>query len=543
MDYLNQWSPVITILLAVIPAVVVMVLIRLTAGGTDHCFHLTLIDQIRANRHRFVRSHDFHLIKPETIYPQLMHWCLSFFGRERAEFIGTYLSVVFMLLSAGTLVGFSYLIYPHVAIYTSLPSNVFVAGVLAIYVLTPNAYSASNAKNKGMSGRSIGLFFSELYLYLMVLYILGEGTWLLVPAVCVVIIILMINIFAMQFIYFASPLLSLFFWDGMFLLVPAVGTLAFMALMPRYSVCYFRSQWEHKYNYSKYLADLFILKSRFSIWRDFVWEFWRICASGFSRKINGIGGLQYIYYNAVVIVLLCMPAVTVTLVAMIILTFDEPVSSVPSFQSLKYLFIPICVALLIFWLTSFRKTRFLGEPERYVEIICGLVSIVSVLILFAHPVWYFLLLGLSLALVTVHLFLYIRILRNRRNSSTGEVFSRIHASLSREQKSLNRPVKILSNSFDISRTLLDLRFQCFTGIALPGAMAGIPLSEVIDRYPILFPSVVPAMVKAYYADYVVIDTKEMPDPDQVMATEGIRLFSMLEEGHIHLYRVDQVDTT
>ncbi|MDG2422747.1 MAG: hypothetical protein P8M22_02080 [Phycisphaerales bacterium] len=538
MEYLNQWSLVLIILLTVVPAVVVFILIRKTGGGTDHCYHLTLIEQIRQNRHRFVRRLDFLLIKPENIYPQLIHWCLSFFKKDRAEVIGTYLSVLFMLLSAGMLVGFTYLIYPHVSAYTSLPSNVFVAGVLAIYVLVPNAYSSSNAKNKGMSGRSVGLFLCEMYLYLMILYVLGEGSWLLLPAIGVVTIILMSNIFAMQFILFSSILLSLFFWNGMFLIVSAAGAVVFMAILPRYSICYYKSQWEHKRDYCNYISEHFLLRTRASIWRDFVWEFWLIARNRFGKTPTGISGLQYIYYNSVVIVLIAIPAVTVTLIAMAFWFFDSPVSLIPTFASLNFLLIPICAALLIFWATSFRKTRFLGEPERYVEITSGLLSIVAGLILFPHPLLYFLFLGFSVAFVSAHLFMYIRFLRNRRSDSTAKIIDRIHQVLLVEQENLDKPIRILSNNLQHSKSLLDVRFSCFWGNTLPEFIAGIRFSEALGEFPLLAPFAIYAVAKDYEIDYLVIDLNEIPEPESIMADKNVSMIGMITEGPLHLYRID-----
>ena len=92
--------------------------------------------------------------------------------------------------------------------------------------------------------------------------------------------------------------------------------------------------------------------------------------------------------------------------------------SLPEFNATHIIAAPVSAMLVLFLATSFRVTRFLGEPERYVEAANGLLAIMATLMLFPYPVLFLAFLSFSLIYLLLQLLAYARILDVRRNSSS-----------------------------------------------------------------------------------------------------------------------------
>ena len=538
MELINQWPWLIIALLSIIPQVLILFLVQASRDrGTDHCFHVTLIEQIRRNRNRFVSEHGFLLIRPEVIYPQLVHWFLSLLPSRGSIRAGTYLSVAFSLLSTWALIGFAWVIHPDLSGFTTLPVHQFIMLVLLVYVLTPYSYSVSNAKNMGMSGRGIGLFCCELYLYLMVLHLVGHGSWLLIPALLAVLFILVANIFAMQYILFSAPVLAILLRDWWFLVIPLIALVLFLLLFRRYAVRYLIGQWHHKRFYSKHLAERYILRIRPSIWRDLIRDFWVIALGGFKRTESGASALAYFYTSPIVILVLGIPALSVFVILGTRAILGSETGSVVTTFPLALLSGIVLVGLALFVATSFRKTRFLGEPERYVEVGIGALSILVTVLLVPHPVWYLLLIGFSFLYLALNFLAYFRVLRKGKVTAAVQRIMQMREQLYGLLDPDDPPSRLLSNDTEIARSLMDLRLKVFWGITMSERMGGMTYHEIFSTYSIIRPEAMAGLARSFEVDFVVVDTHHMEEPARRFHEDGLDVEELLDVDGLLLFRV------
>ncbi|HYG40370.1 MAG TPA: hypothetical protein VD908_17195 [Cytophagales bacterium] len=122
--------------------------------------------------------------------------------------------------------------------------------------------------------------------------------------------------------------------------------------------------------------------------------------------------------------------------------------------------VPLISAFLLFIIFSFRKTRFLGEPERYLEFVLGILSVTAAVFLINE--------AFISILILIYQFIFIAFqislarLRNRKkgNIETNlleEIDVKIRAS------SLNDDVRILSNNTETLRSLIRPERKIFQG--------------------------------------------------------------------------------
>jgi len=218
-----------------------------------------------------------------------------------------YLTVIFALLSAGIFVWFTWQIFPAVREYYDFPYRRFLLFGSLIYVLTPFSYNVANSKNKGISVRGVGLFLGQLYFYFTVLYALTGTSIYLIVLLFVAWLIYLSSIFGMQVILFSAPLLALFYWDIFFIFIPLLALAIFFAIMPRIAKNYFKGRLMHMGFYAKIVAKGIQFADRKSIWRDWIWDFWKIILDKLQQRNQDTRGLMYIYNNALVSLIFGFP--------------------------------------------------------------------------------------------------------------------------------------------------------------------------------------------------------------------------------------------
>ena len=181
-----------------------------------------------------------------------------------------------------------------------------------------------------------------------------------------------VSLFAQQAVLFYSILFSLLFQIYSLLLVTIFSILLFIILHPSYSKNYFINRWTYLNIYAKYLANIFILNYRYSVWRDWFYDFW------FKKERKITTKFSYIYTNSFFIIFFLNPFVPISLYGYFnqVQLTNEIHSSLYSFAMKVNI-----VGVIIFILTSLRRTRFLGEPERYIEIIIPFSAISGIITL------------------------------------------------------------------------------------------------------------------------------------------------------------------
>lgn len=342
-------------------------------GGSDHAYHFKLIKFIKQNKHYFVSNFNAfnqHL----AVCPQLYHWICSFFSDEfllrKANWIG-YALMGLMILSFN---GFIYLC----AFYLDLELN-FLEILLAniLFITLPNIYVIWNAKFMGLSARAFGLLLVYGYLFSLYFYLLFGGVELFVVILLLVFCCLLGSQFAYQFVLFSSIFIAILSSSYEILLLIPLSVIVLFIFNYSYALSFFATQFHHKRNYSKFMIKDCHFKARFSIWRDFVYDFWVL------KDKN------YLLNNPVFEVLIGAFAACLVLVGYWWVGDSSE-------KEIWIMYILLSSSFFAFFVTSLRVARFLGEPQRYIEFGIPFASLLCVLL---FPLWVNLLLIIGNILV------------------------------------------------------------------------------------------------------------------------------------------------
>lgn len=330
-----------------------------SSPGSDHYFYLKLIDFIKKSGHKFVKENTYvEFSEKNFCAPQLFPWILSFLPQKVYTENYKYIGIAVKLIEILALNIFLLFLYERlkfdeiVFLYTNIIVNIF-----------PLSYAVWNAKNSGVSARGIGLVAGQIYTYLIVAYILTNNMVLLFALFAMVFVIMLLSQMATQYVLLSLPFFVLFFKIPEIIAFPFLAFCLFYVIMPQVAKNYIIGQYNHKRNYALFLAIIFILKSRHSIYRDFIYDFWVKLKGDFFK------GLSYIYFNPIIEIIYGMPFLW-----LVVYAGSENQLNNES----KALFYTILSVLAVFFLITFRATRFLGEPQRYLEFIIPLVTIVYV---------------------------------------------------------------------------------------------------------------------------------------------------------------------
>lgn len=368
------------IMIYVLVPTVILILIMGTTKyhiGSDHGFHLNTIQRIKIDKHKFKDDYLLSINEKFPFYPQLYHWLLSFLPLKVSREYFKYINLFIKIIEIAAFNIFFYYLYSKMGfgainfLYANIVFNAF-----------PFTYAFWNAKNSGLSARGIGLVIGQMYLYLLVAYILSSNLWLLLGIFTIIFIILLMSQMAMQFVLLSLPFIVIIFYIPELLPLPFIAYGLFYLLMPKIARNYIIGQYNHKRNYALFLADIFILKSRPSIYRDFIYDFWIKLKKDWRR------GLLYMYYNPIIELIY----------GFIILWFVVYIGFTEGFSdNQNIMFKLVLISLFLFFITSFRWTRFLGEPQRYVEFTIPLISLLFVL----NYGWHILLFATILSILIV----------------------------------------------------------------------------------------------------------------------------------------------
>ena len=344
-----------------------LLLCHLHQPGYDHMRQLNWVRMIKANGNRFIHTVDNVIECKDMNYPQLLHWMLSLFP---FLWVKKYYCIFMACVNVVNIVIYMmFLQGVHNQGWIEYSLHSFIFWGLIIYQTTPFLYYIWNSKNSGLSARGFGLSIAHAYTYLVVLYIC-DPSYLMFGALCVcALTALMGSIFSFQFVLFTALPISFFCDHWELALLPPIGIVIFILIMPRVAMTYLRKQLDHKRIYYKYYAKVSILDYRFSIWRDLVYDIW--IKKFPSLKERG----YYIYKNPLITLVIGFPVLTGYMVNIFINNNEVMNRGVMALNSV------VLGAFVVFIATSFRLTRFLGEPERYIEMVIPILSVIGLILL------------------------------------------------------------------------------------------------------------------------------------------------------------------
>jgi hypothetical protein len=496
--------------------------------SSDHYYHVSLINAIRGNGNKFVTSHPNLISEKYFAYPQFYHWLLSFLSPVIVEKYYKLFAIVISLLQLILFLVFAYTVYPFIQTDTSLEQFMFLSGL--VFIFTPFSYASWNAKNTGISARGFGLFFGQIYLYFITWYYLFDNIIFFLAAFLMGFIIILSSQFSMQFMIFSAPLFALFCKNPFFLLIPVFALLMFYLIMPEIARNFIKGQINHKTLYYRYLAEKFILSARYSIWRDFVWDFWVKARTDIKKSI------PYIYYNPLVGCIIGFPFFTLFSLYLFLDTRVQRL--VFSDKNILYLAIPIVVSFSIFLLTSFRKTRFLGEPERYMEFCIPQISVFgAILFCYSNSVVY-VVLGFSFLSVIWQFILPYLLVKYGRKDQLSETMNKLPEIFCRMDESNPKTMRIFSNNVEIIKEL-QVGLWKVLNINLTSPYTGsFHFSDIfLDQYKSIAPGVILPLIKQFNIGWFILDTNILPKYNDILEDDDILLKEEVVVDSCRIFRV------
>lgn len=457
------------IILALIAFLVIINLfqLKLSSPGSDHFIHFGYLNSIKKNGNRFITSVDTFINKDDFPDPQLYHWLLSFIPRNTLSNYYKYCGLIFNIATLLFYIVFLLLFLPHLP--PGVDHNLVILFSGLIFILTPFEYFTWNAKNIGLSARGFGLMLGHLFVYVITLYIFSESTIYFLLAIFISYIILLSSQFAFQFVLFFSIILAVIISKLVIVIIPFVSIIIFLITFPKWSRIFFVRQWAYKKMYYKILSARFGLKLRYSIWRDFVYDFW------ISIKSKGlIHGLEYIYRNPLIEVLIGFPAIFfVGLFYFINPDWDYS-------KSEQTLFLIIVSAGVIFLLTSFRSTRFLGEPQRYIEFVFPLISIFPIIV---GGTWVLIwVLTLSAAIIIFELVGVKILARKEGGGSTNHEKTVEMMKVFKEIDKRDDEIMVASNNYDVMKYFASDTFKILNVNVTNEFTGGLHFNDIFPKH-------------------------------------------------------------
>lgn len=452
--------------------------------GTDHAVHTFLIRRIRENGYRlFVRIP--RLLNEAYIgaLPLYLHWLFSHIPLRAARAAETLLNpianAIHVALVAGIALAFGSAWGPSGA---ALPA--------VLFALTPQFYHALSARNFGLSARSIGLLLLTVALFSawwVESHPEALAAWLMLVAACW--LIWAFSTFAAQALVILSVLLGLLWGHFAPAAGTALGLMLFVALHPTYSIGYLHHTLRFIRAYAIELAPVYVLARRPSLWRDLVRDIWLRFRGGWAA------GFRYAYENGLLIAVVLNPLLMVVTLAAI--------SGAPSLDGpIRYAAeVALCGAIAMVF-TSFRATRFLGEPERYIEAVSPWIALAGSAVLAQAlgpaAVWGLAAILLSVDLAQIHAS---RLLSRHLAAKPVDLDSAAAALVAR----WGSAVRCAGNNEQYQKLLLAHDWRFSYCIAAGHGYCGMTMSEAFEPFPFLRRAALERIVRAYRINSVVLD--------------------------------------
>jgi hypothetical protein len=284
----------------------------------------------------------------------------------------------------------------------------------------------------------------------------------------------------------------------------AAGLALFVAVHPRYSLAYLWHTLKFIYTYATLLSQKYILSHRFSIWRDLWRDIWQKLAR------NRADAVKYAYGNSVLIVVLLNPAFMIALISW--LAYDSRPTGIEQFAG------DLTISGgLIMLLTSFRPTRFLGEPERYVEATGPWAALGAGIVLFDNAGLAPIVALNAVSLILVFGQLIISYMLARHMKAKPVQVDAIWGVIAAAEES---HIRCASNNEDLTKMLLRNDWEFAFYMAAGEQYAGMTLDEAFSEFPILHRHALERIAATYRVNICVLDRSKYD--------------SVFEEGHEHL---------
>ena len=456
--------------------------------GSDHPVHVFLTSRIRKRGFRlFVRIPDLLNDCYCGAVPLYLHWIMAHFRAGAVYWSERLLNPVLNALHVALLAAIAAFLCRREA----WPADL-IGAAACLFALTPQFYHALSARNFGLSARGTGLLLLTAFFFAAYCVDFAPAvSWIALPILGW--LIWGFSTFAQQALCLLSVLLLILTGRWAPPLGAALGLALFITLHPRYALGYLRHTVRFIRAYAQSMAAIYILKRRHSIWRDLVLDIWRgFAEQGFAR------GFRYAYENSVLVIVLLNPFTVVACWA------------AARGADLKHGAFGYCVSLAVCgviaaFLTSFRVTRFFGEPERYVEVATPW-AVLAGAYLMDERIGPGGLLGLGASFLLVDLlelgasrFLVSVVAPD--NPRLEEIERRI-------EERWGSGARVCSNNEHYTKMLMRNDWQYAYCLAIGNPYCGMSVEESFSRFPVLRPEACRRIVTQFRINACLLDRKE-----------------------------------
>lgn len=447
-------------------------------SGSDNAVHLFLINQIRKNKNKlFTRIP--RLLNKSSIgaLPLYLHWCVSWFDTKKIASIQLLLNPCVSLLHSVVI----YFISLH--LYCNW---LYSFQITLLFSLTPQFFHAYSAKNFGISSRGIGFLLFTVFFF-CIYCARVESSFFLAGAIFSGFLIWGFNTFALQALFIFAMVFLVLWKNPMPLAGLVLGFSIFYLIDPKYAKAYVDATGKYINCYRNEIAKKYVLKHRKSIWLDLIIDIW------IQIKYNLPNGLKYAYGNTVLIIIFLNPILIISLFLYIF-------NNTNTVQD-QFLYQTVVAGIIATILTSFRGTRFLGEPERYAE----LVTPWSVMLFVSLGIKKFGSLGLilfaSYYVLMVLVQIYLSKLIRARHGQLENDLKKIVSILSKTKTI----IKICSNNEQITKKLMENNWKFACCISAGEKYGGMNFSDVFLSYPFLQKDSLIKIINKYKINTVLFD--------------------------------------
>ena len=483
--------------------------------------HVFLINVIRENRFRLFQTVP-RIVNPSFCgaYPLFLHWVLALAGPRIIPFASLTLNAT---LNAA-LVAMTFLAL-HSALGPDDALRPIIGPTTLSLALLPQLYHALSARNFGISARPVGLVLFAATAFMSYAAESGHGAaW--VGGILVAYAIWGTSTFGLQMLLLSGLIMGVVFQHWGLLALTAGGGGVFIVLHRGFALRYIQHTVLFSLTYARELAPLFILERRFSIWRDLVTD---ILAT--FRREPFMPAVRYAYENAVLIAVLLN---VVALIAAYSLLVDSGtvLSGLPLFAAQLS-----ATAVILFVATSFRRTRFLGEPERYLEMSAPFSVLAAMAFLQASGdgavVWGLL---MYFALATAAQFTIARMVRRAVAGRSGDLDT-LSAAIDAHCPP-GTTVRLAANNDETQKYFMTRPWSFVRFWSYEEPFAGYRVRSAFKPFPVLKTAVVEAAIRAYDANYCLMERGE--DAAELFANDAVwrdRLLVLAETATTRLYAI------
>jgi hypothetical protein len=427
--------------------------------------------------------------------PQLLYWFLSFFPKKKMKYVAILLNPIVMIILL-------YLIY----IFLKYDHKIEVGFYSCIIVgFIPQYYYLNNSRLAGLSGRGVGILLIFVIIWVLICCEnSNDGTLLwMIYGVLLSILIILTNIFALQALIIYAVLMFLIFCNYYLLLMLLIGISVMLVVNKKYTISYFRGIINYWMLYKNVMANKFILSYRYSIYRDFIKEFYVV------YKRNKAEFIYYVYSNSLIILFL-LSSTGISIVLWIFYGADIAVLKYKEVVALKI----YASSLIAFFIISSRNFRFWGEPERYVEmtnpLIVYLVVSFSITNKNMTPI---MILLLYFGVVNIFQLLFYIIpnylLKNRQNKkenllrSQGDIINSIRVLVENNNQ---KKVIFFSNNQNLVKMLLSTSWNYIYYWPSVDNFDGYKFEECFIKYPYVSSVVINGLIKKNKPTHILFDS-------------------------------------